>query len=365
MTRYGIQIFLMMLLLSTHVTHAATGGIDSTHTYAWSENYGWINFGTSGGNVVVSDSELTGYAWNANTGWINLHPSASVYVHNSGGTLSGYAWGENLGYINFSGVTIDSDGYFHGTATGEVSGDISFNCAHTSSCASSDFKVRTDWRPASSGSSGGGGGGSNVLNVSSNASTKLHLPTLTLYAWPLHIAHGSSTNLIWQSNGTRCAASGAWSGIKRATGVEAVRAFTTTDYSLICTNISGETKKTVRVTVAGTRMPETIAVSTTTKLLLPSLLPERKIATVSALFKKDLSFGQKNDDVRRLQILLSDDPTLYPEALITGYFGVLTRAAVERFQARYNIVHAGTPATTGYGRVGRITRTMFVDVYGQ
>ncbi|MEA1937009.1 MAG: hypothetical protein U9N04_02775, partial [Patescibacteria group bacterium] len=46
-------------------------------------------------------------------------------------------------------------GYFSGYATGDITGQISFNCSNTSSCGSSDFKVRTDWRPASSRTSGG------------------------------------------------------------------------------------------------------------------------------------------------------------------------------------------------------------------
>ena len=41
---------------------------------------------------------------------------------------------------------------------------------------------------------------------------------------------------------------------------------------------------------------------------------------------------------------------------MTGYYGQLTKAGVERFQAEQGIVSSGTPATTGYGRVGPKTR---------
>ena len=35
--------------------------------------------------------------------------------------------------------------------------------------------------------------------------------------------------------------------------------------------------------------------------------------------------------------MLSEDPTIYPAKLITGYFGNLTREAVKRFQAKHGI----------------------------
>lgn len=46
-----------------------------------------------------------------------------------------------MGWINFTGVTINSLGEFSGFASGDISGQISFNCAN---CA-----VKTDWRPRS------------------------------------------------------------------------------------------------------------------------------------------------------------------------------------------------------------------------
>lgn len=125
---------------------AIDGVIDTTYKYAWSEKLGWINFGTSQGNVHVLDGKLTGYAWNENTGWINLQVSSSTYVANNGeGTLSGYAWGEGIGYIDFTGVTIDSDGYFHGYASSTLAGQINFNCSTTNTCVSSNWKTKTDW----------------------------------------------------------------------------------------------------------------------------------------------------------------------------------------------------------------------------
>src|SRR3989344_1583849 len=99
-----VKIFIMV-----QIVYAATGTIDGTYKYAWGENVGWINFGTSEGNVVVNDSELTGYAWGENIGWISLNCSNTsscwtvsyAVTNDTSGNLGGYAWSENQGWINF------------------------------------------------------------------------------------------------------------------------------------------------------------------------------------------------------------------------------------------------------------------------
>ena len=149
-------IFVIVLFISAAFAFSVfsatvtDGTIDTTYKYAWSENAGWINFGTTGGNVHTTDSGLTGYAWSENYGWINLNPSTSGVTNDGAGNLSGYAWSEGLGWINFSGVTINSSGEFLGYATVSLdSGQISFNCINTNSCSASDFKIQTDWQPRS------------------------------------------------------------------------------------------------------------------------------------------------------------------------------------------------------------------------
>ncbi len=146
------------------------GTIDSISKYAWGENIGWIDFGASQGAVAVTDSALTGYAWSETAGWISLNCSntsscATVdykVSNDNEGALSGYAYGENIGWIQFNpaggGVNIDSSGNFSGYAWGENTGWIVFNCSTTSSCDAVDYKVNTDWHPASSRSSGSSSG---------------------------------------------------------------------------------------------------------------------------------------------------------------------------------------------------------------
>ncbi len=71
-----------------------------------------------------------------------------------------------------------------------------------------------------------------------------------------------------------------------------------------------------------------------------------------AAITTSLDVGDRGADVTALQTYLAADPSLYPEGLVTGYFGSLTAAAVGRFQCKEGIVCSGTAATTGYGRVG-------------
>ena len=67
---------------------------------------------------------------------------------------------------------------------------------------------------------------------------------------------------------------------------------------------------------------------------------------------RTLKVGSSGDDVKNLQQFLATDPSIYPEGMVTGYYGALTQKAVERWQIKYNIVSSGTPETTGFGVVG-------------
>ena len=71
---------------------------------------------------------------------------------------------------------------------------------------------------------------------------------------------------------------------------------------------------------------------------------------------RDLMVGSKGDDVKILQQLLFDE-SVYPEALVTGYFGSLTHQAVIRFQEKYlDDILAPLGLIKGNGFVGLLTR---------
>lgn len=59
-------------------------------------------------------------------------------------------------------------------------------------------------------------------------------------------------------------------------------------------------------------------------------------------FTKILYRGVKDEEVKTLQEFLKKFPDIYPEGLVTGYFGSLTETAIKRFQAQYGIDPTGT-----------------------
>ncbi|MHB8652138.1 MAG: choice-of-anchor Q domain-containing protein [Minisyncoccota bacterium] len=82
-----------------------------------------------------------------------------------------------------------------------------------------------------------------------------------------------------------------------------------------------------------------------------------KSISIRTTYTRTLRKGFHGKDVTLLQEFLKKDPVIYPEGLVTGYFGTLTENAVRRFQEKYGIVSSGTTETTGYGVVGPKTRT--------
>ncbi|OGY59092.1 MAG: hypothetical protein A3B23_01545 [Candidatus Colwellbacteria bacterium RIFCSPLOWO2_01_FULL_48_10] len=73
------------------------------------------------------------------------------------------------------------------------------------------------------------------------------------------------------------------------------------------------------------------------------------------ILTKALNIGAKGNEVTVLQnFLKAQGADIYPEGLATGYFGSLTKKAIQRFQLKYGIVaKAGDP---GYGTLGPKTR---------
>lgn len=74
--------------------------------------------------------------------------------------------------------------------------------------------------------------------------------------------------------------------------------------------------------------------------------------------------GDENENVRVLQQYLARDKDIYPEGITSGFYGTLTRKAVERFQIKYGIVSSGTPESTGFGLAGPTTRAKIQEILG-
>lgn len=70
--------------------------------------------------------------------------------------------------------------------------------------------------------------------------------------------------------------------------------------------------------------------------------------------ENQLRVGAEGDDVRTLQKLLASDTSIYPEGLITGYFGSLTENAVKRFQAKVKLEQVGAVGPETLARINEI-----------
>lgn len=96
-------------------------------------------------------------------------------------------------------------------------------------------------------------------------------------------------------------------------------------------------------------------------LVTPSL------STTTPNFTYNLYFGlndsETGGEITKLQKYLAQDQTIYPEGLITGFYGPLTEAAVKRWQCKYGIVCKGSLETTGYGAFGPQSRVKLKEIY--
>ena len=98
-----------------------------------------------------------------------------------------------------------------------------------------------------------------------------------------------------------------------------------------------------------------------------TMIPAPVITQVAAFpgvlqITQRLSMGSTGEDVRALQEALASIPDVYPEGIISGYYGALTKAAVAKFQMKYGIVSSSSDA--GYGSVGPMTRAKLQEVFG-
>jgi peptidoglycan hydrolase-like protein with peptidoglycan-binding domain len=62
-------------------------------------------------------------------------------------------------------------------------------------------------------------------------------------------------------------------------------------------------------------------------------VPSEVQMTPTFTFANDLAPGAQDHDVEHLQLMLAQNPAIYPEGLVTGYFGPLTQSALAQFQA--------------------------------
>lgn len=67
-----------------------------------------------------------------------------------------------------------------------------------------------------------------------------------------------------------------------------------------------------------------------------------------------MDLGSRGVDVGSLQTFLASNSNIYPQGLVTGYFGQLTRRAVENFQVAYDLPMAGRVGPLTLGTINRV-----------
>lgn len=93
------------------------------------------------------------------------------------------------------------------------------------------------------------------------------------------------------------------------------------------------------------------------KVQLEEVQKTEEVPKVEFKFIKTLYRGTRNDEVKQLQEFLKTIPDIYPEGLVTGYFGSLTETAVKRFQEKYvDDILVPLGLIKGTGIVGSKTR---------
>ena len=79
--------------------------------------------------------------------------------------------------------------------------------------------------------------------------------------------------------------------------------------------------------------------------------------TTADHFVNVYAIGKKDIEIEHLQELLAADGNSYPQALITGYFGTLTQAALKKFQAKHGLSQTGITDTATQKELNAASRS--------
>jgi peptidoglycan hydrolase-like protein with peptidoglycan-binding domain len=148
--------------------------------------------------------------------------------------------------------------------------------------------------------------------------------------------------------------------ILELTGKPASATITVTPTTTACSGSSSSSSSAPAGAVAvsalssGGGSPAPVVATTTNVPVTPSTVVVGNSGTFAGVtFTKRLTKGSKGKDIENLQKFLATDQDIYPGGQVTGYYGVLTQKAVQKFQEKYSIAKKGS---VGYGEVGPATR---------
>lgn len=131
---------------------------------------------------------------------------------------------------------------------------------------------------------------------------------------------------------------------------------TTTSAPSAATPSTTTTTSSTQTTTITTAAPATPLVVATTPSA-PAVSAPVSVVSMAPVLMKEINPGARSDEVMKLQELLAQDSEIYPDGIVSGYYGPKTTAAVRKFQQKY-----GLPAV---GRVGPATLAKINEVFGE
>ena len=121
---------------------------------------------------------------------------------------------------------------------------------------------------------------------------------------------------------------------------------------------AGEQEKINQLLAQIAQLKKQIAEIQAKLAVLQNKTPQQDISLTSCsfAFESNLGLGSRSQNVSCLQkFLVSQGPDIYPQAAISGFYGILTKQAVIKFQEKYSI----SPAS---GFVGPLTRAQIKKI---
>ena len=336
----------------------------STFTFTATAGATWTNSGTvtegTGGKIV--------------------HASASAFTDSSGTAKSFFS--ENNGdsvYLTVTDTSLNFDASTAESVTGTATISASSDTSSTETITLTETGIKT----------GIFRGGARLASISSNFPGILEcFGSVTLSAL---FTDSQETDTSTPSSATGLCANGGGGGGSSA--VAATTVTTATTATTTATTTAATTTPVVTATPTATAVStlETVQTKVASVIAKIAALPTNPTtsdlasiqAEIAAIlielqsiqaaqpmpqgvalgfnFVRPLALGLRHADVSNLQQALKTDSSVYPEGLVTGYFGSMTLKAVQKFQGKYGIASPGVP---GYGNVGPATRAKLNALYG-
>lgn len=105
-----------------------------------------------------------------------------------------------------------------------------------------------------------------------------------------------------------------------------------------------------------TQLSQSLTGGTGTPVATETVAPTGSVlGAATTVLQEEAVYGATNDTVERIQKLLATDPLLYPDGIVSGFFGPKTQEAIKNLQARFGMNPVGV--------VGPSTATLIMEYF--